>query len=499
MQQRKTLILIPTYNERENAEKLCLQIIGSRLDADILFLDDNSPDGTGEILDRLTRVYPNVQVMHRPSKLGIGTAHLDGIKWAYEHNYTTLITMDCDFTHLPMYLPDFIEHSSDNDVVVGSRYLLDESLQEWSLLRKTLTLVGHLLTRTLLRMKYDATGAYRAYRLDIIPPEAFGLVQSRGYSFFYESLYILHRNKFRIKEFPIVLPARTYGHSKMRFTDAFNSLSRLLKISLKTLFNRSEYEVPDPSPVRNDASRTEDISAWDAYWNKSASPASHLYSGIAQLYRKHIIKKNLNQMVGTHFPQGARVLHAGCGSGQVDTDIPGGLAVAALDISDVGLQIYRSVHKNECDVIRGSIFDIPLGDESVDGVYHLGLLEHFTEEEIHRSFLEFGRILRPGAKMIVFWPPRFGLSVNVLKVAHFVLNTLLHRNVKLHPDEITLVKSKKHAVALFENADFKLVNYYFGSRDLFTQCMIVVEKTTTTAALRSVVEEGASAEVTIPI
>lgn len=499
MVQSKTLILIPTYNERENAEKLCMHIIGYQLGADILFLDDNSPDGTGEILDRLTRVYSNVNVMHRPRKLGIGTAHLDGIKWAYEHNYTTLITMDCDFTHLPMYLPEFIQYSQDNAVVVGSRYLLEESLREWSLVRKTLTLVGHLLTRTLLRMKYDATGAYRAYRLDIIPPEAFGLVRSRGYSFFYESLYILHRNHFRIKEFPIVLPARTYGHSKMRVTDAFNSLSRLMKISLKTLLNPSRYKIPEPAAVRDDASRADDIGAWDEYWNKSASPLSHLYSGIAQLYRKNVIKKNLNRIVAAHFPAGSRVLHAGCGSGQVDTDIPGGLAITALDISGAGLQIYRRVHDNECDVIRGSIFDIPLGDESVDGIYHLGLLEHFTEEEIHRGFLEFSRVLRPGARMIVFWPPNFGLSVNVLKVAHFVLNTLLRRNVKLHPDEITLVKSKTHAIEMFEKADFKLVNYYFGSRDLFTQCMIVVEKEPSRAPHLLEVPESEPAGVTIPV
>jgi dolichol-phosphate mannosyltransferase len=115
------------------------------------------------------------------------------------------------------------------------------SLSEWNLGRKALTNLGHLFTRLFLRMPYDATGAFRLYRLDRIPKEVFELVGSSGYSFFFESLHILHLNSFKIKEIPIILPARTYGHSKMNWQEPFLGLKKLIKIFFNTLFNRRQY------------------------------------------------------------------------------------------------------------------------------------------------------------------------------------------------------------------------------------------------------------------
>ena len=169
-------------------------------------------------------------VLHREGKQGIGTAHQAGIAWAYRHGYRVLITMDADFSHDPAYVPAFLAAAGDVDVVVGSRHLQSNSLREWNLVRKALTKVGYLLTRLLLGMPYDATGAFRLYRLDRIQPALFGLVESQGYSFFFESLYQLHRHGYRIREIPIILPARTYGQSKMRMTDALHSVRRLTEI-----------------------------------------------------------------------------------------------------------------------------------------------------------------------------------------------------------------------------------------------------------------------------
>jgi len=243
---KKTLVFTPTYNERDNVEKLCAEILGLRLNVDILFLDDNSPDGTGNVLDGLAKRYPNVEVIHRSGKLGIGSAHFDGINWAYDHQYVTLITMDCDFSHPPKYLPDFIKNSESHDIVVGSRYILKGSDKELTLFRKTMTSLGHFLTKYLLKMPYDATGAYRLYRLDKIPRRAFDLIHSKGYSFFFESLYLLHMNQFRIKEVPITVPARTYGHTKMSIKDVLYSVQLLFRIYLTTVINRKRYEIPKP-------------------------------------------------------------------------------------------------------------------------------------------------------------------------------------------------------------------------------------------------------------
>jgi dolichol-phosphate mannosyltransferase len=228
----KTLVCVPTYNERENVERLVTEILELGLELDLLFLDDNSPDGTGGVLDALAQRHKTLTVIHREGKLGIGSAHLQGIAWAYARGYQRLVTMDADFTHPPAYLPEFFSLASDSDVIVGSRYLLRNSLEEWPLFRRILTYGGHVLTRTLLGLKEDASSAYRLYRLDRIPSRAFSLVRSTGYSFFFESLYVLRLNRFRIREVAIVLPARASGQSKMGVWDACQGLLRLARMCL---------------------------------------------------------------------------------------------------------------------------------------------------------------------------------------------------------------------------------------------------------------------------
>src|ERR1022692_282269 len=208
MFQSKTLIFIPTYNEVENVERIYREIKSLNLGTDILFLDDNSPDGTGTWIDGLVEKNNDTFIIHRSGKLGIGSAHQAGIKWAYGRSYEILVTMDCDFTHSPSYIINFIRHSDKSDIVVGSRYMKKHSLASWNLFRKFLTKLGHFLTVNLLNMPYDASGAFRLYSLKNIDKNIFSLIQSNGYSFFFESLFILNYNKVRITEIPIELPSR---------------------------------------------------------------------------------------------------------------------------------------------------------------------------------------------------------------------------------------------------------------------------------------------------
>jgi dolichol-phosphate mannosyltransferase len=230
----ETLLFIPTFNERENVERIYGLIKGLNLDLDLLFMDDNSPDGTGEILDRLAAADPRLRVIHRTGKLGIGSAHKEAIAWAAAKKYRVLVTMDCDLTHSPDLIPLFLRHGEEADVVLGSRFMSTESLADWNFFRKFLTHLGHFLTRYVLRVPYDATGAFRLYRLDRIRPELFALVESGSYAFFFESLYVLCHAGARIHEVPIALPKRTYGHSKMALKDVLGSVQRLL-----ILFGRS--------------------------------------------------------------------------------------------------------------------------------------------------------------------------------------------------------------------------------------------------------------------
>jgi dolichol-phosphate mannosyltransferase len=245
MADKKMLIFIPTYNERDNVTPLWQGIAALGLDADVLFVDDSSPDGTGEILDALAARNPRLTILHRAGKLGIGTAHQAGIAYAYDHGYELLVTMDADFTHSPENIPLIIQRLGDSDVAVGSRYLQNNSLAGWSLWRKFLTGLAHVLTTLLLDLKYDSTGAFRIYRLDRIPRELFSLMESKGYSFFFESLHVLNFNKFKIEEMPISLPPRVSGSSKMSYRDMFRSLEMLFKSSLKRIFMRSSLRL-DP-------------------------------------------------------------------------------------------------------------------------------------------------------------------------------------------------------------------------------------------------------------
>ena len=205
----RALVIIPTYNERENIDLMVGQIEAVGLDLDCLFVDDGSPDGTGEKIVSISRARPWIRLLQRGSKKGIGSAHLDGISWARGNGYQTVITMDCDLTHSPSDIPAMLKAAEDADVVVGSRYMRKGSLAGWNWYRKALTRTAHLLTRFLLGIRHDSTGAFRIYRLDRLPPTVFDLVQSKNYAFFFESLFLLANNGAAIVEVPISLPPRT--------------------------------------------------------------------------------------------------------------------------------------------------------------------------------------------------------------------------------------------------------------------------------------------------
>jgi dolichol-phosphate mannosyltransferase len=472
------LIFIPTYNEKENVAEILNQILALNISADILFVDDNSPDGTGQVLDDIAKNHTNVFVHHRAKKLGIGSAHRYGIRWAFSNGYQRLVTMDCDFTHSPEYISAFIEKSEIAAIVVGNRYMEANSLKTWNAYRRFLTRLGHWATSFFLNMPYDATGAFRVYRLDHISPYFLDAVHSNGYSFFFESLFILNVNGYKIAEVATQLPARVYGHSKMRLGDALNSISQLVHLFLTRLVNRERFEISEPfSAASATGPKLIDPQGWDEYWTVKEGKASHLvYDLIAAFYRKFIIRPSLNHFILKNFGADARLVHAGCGSGQVDKDIGEKIGISALDISPAALSIYKKSNKHYRELIHGSIFDIPLEQSSVDGVYNLGVMEHFSEEEIQKILAEFQRILKPGGKIILFWPPKFGLSVMFLKTVHYVLNRILGKNVMLHPAEITHMVSRKHAQNFLDRTGFSLTEYSFGIRDLFTHAIIVGEK-----------------------
>ena len=228
------LVMIPTYNESENVRIIYGRVRAALPEAEILFVDDNSPDGTGKILDELASTDPTVQVLHREGKLGIGSAHLAGIEWAYQHGTSVLVTMDADCTHSPEEVSLFIDASEKAAVVVGSRFIGEGGINQWPLHRRMITKGGHFLTQLVLGMRYDATGAYRVYRLDKIPQGIFSLVRSRDYSFFYESLKVIDLAKLSIAQVPVVLAPRFEGNSKMRPSDMVRGFTYLFQLGMRS-------------------------------------------------------------------------------------------------------------------------------------------------------------------------------------------------------------------------------------------------------------------------
>ncbi|MCL5970111.1 MAG: class I SAM-dependent methyltransferase [Patescibacteria group bacterium] len=215
---------------------------------------------------------------------------------------------------------------------------------------------------------------------------------------------------------------------------------------------------------------------WDEYWTKKQTASQTIYRFIASFYRQYIIKRSLNHFIKSEFKNNARLLHAGSGSGQVDEDIIKKYEITALDISSEALKLYKFYNGDKAKLMLASIFDIQAKPSTFDGVYNLGVMEHFTKEEDVKILKELHRVLKPNGKIILFWPPRFGPTVLFLNSTHFVLNKIFRRNIRLHPEEISLIKSKKHVEGLLKQGGFRLTEFYFGPKDLFTYCVIVAKK-----------------------
>jgi dolichol-phosphate mannosyltransferase len=470
----KTLIFIPTYNERDNAQHMCAEIHALGIDADVLFVDDNSPDGTGTLLEALQMHYPRLIVHHRSGKLGIGSAHFESIQWAYNNEYQIMITLDCDFTHSPSDIPAMLAALGESEVAVGSRWLKSGSLPGWNPVRRFMTGAGHLLTKTMLGMTYDASGAFRAYRLDKLPREVFELVRSRGYSFFFESLFILMRNGFDICEVPIVLPARTYGHSKMSALAALKSLRYVFLLSMWN-FRRPEQFLLEPKQPEIDAALV-DPQHWDTYWSRPKDTGNAVYEIIAGIYRRTFIKRNLDRAIRANFAPNSTLLHAGCGSGQVDVDLQNTMCITAVDISPDALRLYARNNQKAALIKHASIFELPFESSSFDGIYNLGVMEHFSADDISRILTEFSRVLKPTGKLVLFWPHKWASSVLLLRFVHRILHGVLNFKTNLHPPEITHLAGKKAADQILRQSGFELSSYDFGPSDLFVQAVITGQK-----------------------
>ena len=211
------LVVMPTYNERENIERIVPRVLEADARIEVLVVDDASPDGTGEVVDALAEVEPRVHVLHRAGKEGLGTAYLAGFAWGIDRNFKLLFEMDADFSHRPEDLPAFIERARDADLVVGSRYVDGRvTVVNWPLSRLLISIFGSWYARTITRLPVrDATGGFNCFRREVLEALDLSRVHSNGYSFQIEIKLRAWRKGFRVVEIPIVFTERDTGESKM--------------------------------------------------------------------------------------------------------------------------------------------------------------------------------------------------------------------------------------------------------------------------------------------
>jgi dolichol-phosphate mannosyltransferase len=238
------LLCLPTYNERENLESIieALEQVRARtpVPGDVLVIDDNSPDGTGDIADRLADTREWLHVLHRPEKEGLGRAYLAGFHWALERDYTYVLEMDCDFSHDPATVPRLIQRAVDGaDLVLGSRYCPGGGVADWSLGRRIVSRGGCLYARVLLGVRVqDLTGGFKCFRRAVLEAVDLDAVDAQGYMFQIEMTYRALRLGFRVEEVPILFTDRREGGSKMSRAIVLEAVRRVPVLRLAALAGR---------------------------------------------------------------------------------------------------------------------------------------------------------------------------------------------------------------------------------------------------------------------
>lgn len=233
------LVIIPTYDEKDNVGPVSQAVFAAVPDAHILFIDDNSPDGTGQIVDALAAADPRIHTMHRPGKAGLGRAYIAGFKWALERSYRLIFEMDADFSHDPRMLPEFLKAAADADLVLGSRYVNGIRVLNWPLSRLLLSKGAALYVKFITGMPVtDPTGGFKCFRRELLQAIALDRIVSNGYSFQVEMTHTAWMKGFRIAEVPIIFQDRYAGYSKMSKAIFKEALTMVWKLALRNGFRR---------------------------------------------------------------------------------------------------------------------------------------------------------------------------------------------------------------------------------------------------------------------
>lgn len=231
----KIYLVIPTYNEKGNIEKLLPQIFDLDIAGlNILVVDDNSPDGTGQLVEDLKKAYPSLDILHRKEKQGLGAAYIAGFKEALNRGAELVLQMDADFSHDPKYIPQLLKAVADKDLVLGSRYTKGGGVANWNLIRRLISRFGNIYAKIILGLPYsDLTGGFKCYRADVLKKVVESDLSSLGYNFQIETTYLVHKLKYSITEIPIIFTERTTGKSKFNLKIMLEGFFKVLTLRFK--------------------------------------------------------------------------------------------------------------------------------------------------------------------------------------------------------------------------------------------------------------------------
>jgi dolichol-phosphate mannosyltransferase len=233
---KKDLVIIPTYNEAINSNLIYRKIRATNTHSEILFIDDNSPDNTSLVVNEIINNDKKVHLINRRKKLGIGSAHKEGFIWAKKNKFDYVTTIDADLSHNPDLIPYMLKNIEKYNIIITGRFLQEDTLEEWPLIRKLITKARHEVVKSLLGVPYDTSGAFRCYNFTQVKIEDLLMAKDNGYSFFWESLFLLYKKKYTILEIPMKQPRRIHGSSKISIKDIFRAITYLIYFYFKKKF-----------------------------------------------------------------------------------------------------------------------------------------------------------------------------------------------------------------------------------------------------------------------
>lgn len=235
----KALVIIPTYNESQNADRIVSEVLQQSEMVEILIVDDNSPDGTADIIKKMMQKNDRIHILERPMKMGLGTAYVAGFKYAIENDFDFIFEMDADFSHNPKEIPIMLSKMDDCDVLIGSRYIRGVNVVNWPMKRLILSYSANIYTRMVTGMPvHDATAGFKCYRRAVLESINLDSIRSNGYAFQIETNFIAWKKGFRIKEMPIVFVDRRVGASKMNKKIVYEAAFMVWKLKARSILNK---------------------------------------------------------------------------------------------------------------------------------------------------------------------------------------------------------------------------------------------------------------------